>query len=601
MFVAVEVALAILAWGAYYEVISVFDGLKLYVTVIVYGAGIDYSLFLLARQEEALRDGQSIPHAVSLSLASVGTAIAASAGTEIVGIGLLATAHFGKFRQAGLGIALGLAVILVASLTLTPATVCLTRRWTFWPQEIAPQRPMRRFSLDWISARLWGTLGEKQRRYPGTILFTALGVMAPMAMLGMAKLDNLNYGIISGLPKGSLGVRGTEVLRKHFGPGITGPITLLLRNDQFDFRSHEGIRQIADLSARLRRRSEQLGIADVRSLSDPLGHSEGAQEIIADLAAPFPVQTFLDRGELVVTDTAGTPVAESLLQETIRELAYEQYVSHATSCDGTVTRLILVPKGDPLRRESVQEIGPVERTIREILPQEIAGSEVYLLGATASLRDIRDVTRSDWAWVRVVVPVGVFLVLLLLLRKPLVLAYLVLTVIFSFLVTYGITYVVFWAFDPSTFPGLNWTVPALLFTLLVAVGEDYSVLLVSRTEEERRGHGPTRSVSEALTKTGGLISGAGLIMAGTFSALAIGETMANMLQLGFALCFGVLLDRFIVRPLLVPSFLDLQRKRFLRQTSHTRLPAGRSARLRSRSRALSPPVSAGRHGIADRG
>jgi len=100
-------------------------------------------------------------------------------------------------------------------------------------------------------------------------------------------------------------------------------------------------------------------------------------------------------------------------------------------------------------------------------------------------------------------------------------------------------------------------VPMLLITLLVAVGEDYSVLLVTRTEEERRTHSPRRGITEALVKTGGLISGAGLIMAGTFSALAFGGAMAGMQQLGFALCFGMLLDTFVVRPLMVPSFLDL--------------------------------------------
>jgi len=181
------------------------------------------------------------------------------------------------------------------------------------------------------------------------------------------------------------------------------------------------------------------------------------------------------------------------------------------------------------------------------------------------LRDIRDVARSDWEHIRIVIPLGVFLVLLLLFRKPLVSAYLVLTVILSFTVTFGITYAVFRALDPASFQGLDWTVPILLFTLLVAVGEDYSVLLVSRTEEERQDHSPTRGVTEAVVKTGGLISGAGLIMAGTFSALLVGGRMASMHQLGFALCVGILLDTFLVRPLLVPSFLDLlARWRFYR-------------------------------------
>jgi RND superfamily putative drug exporter len=557
MYVAVEVTLAVLTWAAYHEVLPVFDGLKLYVTVIVYGAGVDYSLFLLARCEEELRDGRTVSASVYQSIKNVGTAIAASAGTEIVGIGLLTTAEFGKFRQAGVGITLGLAILLVASLTLTPAILFITREWTFWPQPLIRPAPRQRFSIDWLSERIWRSIGGIQRRYPATMLLIAVGLMTPMALMGTAYLDNLNYGLLAGLPDECPSVKGTETLGKHFEPGETGPITLLLRHDDLDFSSHHGIRLVADLTDQLHQQSKQLQIADIRSLSDPLGRGDRVQQVIARLAALFPIPTFLDRGQIVVTDTEGMTLGEMILQETLRAWAYEQYVSHATSYDGTVTRLTLIPQGDPFGPGSIQQIDALEQAIQESLPEELTGSQFYLLGATAGLRDVRDVARSDWARIRVVIPVGVFLVLLLLLRRPLVSAYLVATVIFSFLVTYGVTVGVFRAFDPPGFHGLDWTVPILLFTLLVAVGEDYSVLLVTRTEEERRDHTPTRGTTEALVKTGGLISGAGLIMAGTFSALAFGGTMAGMHQLGFALCFGMLLDTFVVRPLLVPSFLDL--------------------------------------------
>ena len=113
------------------------------------------------------------------------------------------------------------------------------------------------------------------------------------------------------------------------------------------------------------------------------------------------------------------------------------------------------------------------------------------------------------------------------------------------------------------FPGLDWTVPIFLFTLLIAVGEDYNIILVTRVDEERDRHGPLAGVTEALAKTGGIISGCGFIMAGTFSALAFGGSLARMYQLGFALTFGVLLDTFIVRPILVPAYLILVNNRRL--------------------------------------
>jgi RND superfamily putative drug exporter len=569
MYVAVEIALAALAWAAFGNVLEVFDGLELYVTVIVYGAGVDYSLFLISRHQEELRKGDTVSNATTLAVLFTGTVIAASAGTEIVGIGLLSFAEFGKFEQAGVGIALGLTVLLAASLTFTPSLLRLAGRWAFWPQPVGRrrravgERVSGLLSLDRMSQRTWMFLGEIQRKRPLVTLLLILGVLAPLAIVGLANINHLTYGLAAELPAEFPGVRGTEVLCEHFHPGMTGPITLLIRDDRFDFSSHEGIRHVATLTERLRSRADRLGVADVRSLADPLGHSPRAREIIADLAAKIPVAPFLGQGEVVVCDAANLDPLALVVQEAVRELAYEQYVSSVWPYDGRVTRLTLIPQTDPFRLDSIDKLDAIEETIERVMPEALSDSSVYLLGVTAGLRDVRDIAQSDRTRIMAVVPVAVLLVLMLLLRRVIVCVYLMLTVLFSFFVTLGATVGLFWALDPQGFQGVEWTVPIFLFALLVAVGQDYNVMLVSRADEERRQHGPTRGVTEALAKTGGLISGAGLIMAGTFSALAIGGTMTGMRQLGFALSFGVLLDTFVVRPFLVPSFLNLKTGRWL--------------------------------------
>jgi len=99
-------------------------------------------------------------------------------------------------------------------------------------------------------------------------------------------------------------------------------------------------------------------------------------------------------------------------------------------------------------------------------------------------------------------------------------------------------------------------VPIFTFTLLTALGEDYNILLMARVTEEQRKHGLIPGVLIALTRTGGIISSCGIIMAGTFCSLLTG-TLGGMVQMGFALAFGVMLDTFIVRPILVPAYLIL--------------------------------------------
>jgi RND superfamily putative drug exporter len=182
--------------------------------------------------------------------------------------------------------------------------------------------------------------------------------------------------------------------------------------------------------------------------------------------------------------------------------------------------------------------------------QTVPGAPAKVGGQTAIQLDIRDAAQRDRRVIIPIVLVVVLLVLVLLLRAVLMPLVLIATVVLSFLATLGVGALVF--NDVLHFPGSDPSVPLYAFVFLVALGVDYNIFLMTRVREEARRTGIRQGTLDALRVTGGVISSAGVVLAATFSALAV-LPILFLAQIAFLVAFGVLLDTLIVRSLLVPA------------------------------------------------
>jgi RND superfamily putative drug exporter len=563
--IARELTMSLLILMAQRGWVTLFTGVESYVTVLLYGAGVDYCLFLIARYKEELDDGVSFDEGVTNSVAKVGAAIAASAGTVICGIGMMMFAEFGKFRDAGFAISFGLVIVLLASLTFTPALLRLFGRWAFYPQMRTERLSSsggwlptvtlasRLGDVRWLQ-NIWESVGRGLMTRPMTLWLTSIGLMLPFAIIGVVFYTHLSYGLLTDLPPSSISVVGTRAVQDHFPAGATGPITMLLQNDSIDFSRSGGadgpggFELVRDLTTALYERRQELQLADIRSVSHPYGGNESIEEIVGKA-------NFIER-----------------------KAKRFGIINHYVNRPGHVTRLELTATLDPFARDSMQHLSHIQHEIELLLEKHSgAGTKILVTGSTASIRDLKTVTDGDQIRIDILVVTSVFLILVVLLRRPSICLYLIITVLFSYLVALGATYAAYWAFDPVNFAGLDWKVPMFLFTILIAVGEDYNIFLMTRIEEEQKVYGPVEGVIHALQKTGRIISSCGIIMAGTFFSLAAGS-LRGMCQLGFALAFGVLLDTFVVRPILVPAYLVL-------------LHSGRFGRFGAILGAAHPPVT----------
>jgi RND superfamily putative drug exporter len=546
VWIGVQLSLHLLAILGRMGYMTLFQGIQIYIVILSYGAGVDYCLFLIARYREELARGRAPDEAVERAVAGVGAALTASAATVMCGIAMMMFAGFGKFREAGFAIPLSLLVVLVATLSFSPSLLRLAGRWAFWPYRPEPatrQAPgapqaawWRRFFQVSLLERLWVHVGEMLLRRAGTAWLVTVAVMAPFVIAAGLLYNHLSYNVIGNLPEDSISVAGTCVLEKHFPPGVMGPLTALLINRDVDFGGPEGANLVRQITDRLNERRDDLGLAEIRSLTAPLGAASGIN--------PF----------------AGLNIPRETQREAVERAALDYYVTDLGERAKVGTRMDLILAQSPFSAQSIQDLDRIEEAVADALPESLRqNTQLYFAGMTASVRDLGVVTGHDRKGIERLVLLSVFLILILLLRQFLVPLYLLLSVLFSYYATLGVSFALFWLLDPHGFTGIDWKVAIFLFTILIAVGEDYNIFLMTRIGEEEREHGPVHGVTEALDRTGPIISSCGIIMAGTFASLLAGS-LTEMKQLGFALSFGVLLDTFVVRPVLLPAFLILLRE-----------------------------------------
>jgi RND superfamily putative drug exporter len=201
---------------------------------------------------------------------------------------------------------------------------------------------------------------------------------------------------------------------------------------------------------------------------------------------------------------------------------------------------------DPNSTEAYDLVPELRRAARSADPGALVG------GPSAVEHDLREASASDTKLLVPLTLVIVFVILALLLRALVAPVVLIGTVVLSFVAALGFSAVVFdVAFG---FPGSDPSFPLFAFIFLVALGVDYNIFLMARVREEAIRHGTREGMLRGLAVTGGVITSAGIVLAGTFSVLAV-LPLVFLTELGFAIAFGVLLDTFLVRSVLVPAIV----------------------------------------------
>jgi RND superfamily putative drug exporter len=507
---------------------------SLLLIVLVLGAGTDYALFLMFRVREEMRAGVARREAIVVSVARVGETITFSAGILIAALLSLATASFSLYSGLAAPLAIAIGLMLIAGLTLLPALLAIFGPVAFWPSSVRPGAGR----TGW-----WGPTCARIVRRPTATLVAGLVVFGALAVASAGYLAS-GFGGVASAPAGSDSALGNALLTEHFPQSAANPTLIVLRLRQPMWAQPEAVAAA----------ERQLGASPLFTVvSGPLdanGTALTAAQYAALYAAYGPPRA--------LTAATGARVPRAQLTGYQAYRASSPYVS----ADGrTISFATALAAGNPAGTAAERAVPAIRAATARAA--EVAGASAFgVTGQAPFTYDVAQLSDSD---LRTVIPIAiaVIAVLLALVMRSLVAPlYLIVSVVLSYFSALGLTVLVF--VKAAGQPGLTFILPFLLFMFLLALGEDYNILVMTRIREEAH-HLPLReAVSRALNVTGTTVSSAGLVLAGTFGVLAVvgsgsagQQNVRTIVDVGVGLALGVLMDTFLVRTLLVPSAVVL--------------------------------------------
>ncbi|AQP43999.1 MMPL family transporter [Tessaracoccus flavus] len=486
---ALCVALLLNWWLAKADIITLTGQTQGILFILVIGAATDYSLLYTARYAEELKRRESKGEATKAALKGVIEPILASGGTVIAGLLCLLLSDLGSSRSLGPVASIGIVFAMLSALTLLPSMLYLMGRASYWPRR--PRFDPARGDDAQLSDGIYAKTAQLVSRRPRLVwVLCVIALAAGAAFVPTLRAD--------GVPPSEFVIGPSEArdgqaeLSEHFPGGSGTPAQVLTDEDQ--------LQEVA--SALLA--SPGIASVDVVSEASPSGSAPVTDQGVQPLGPP------------------GTPAPEPTISE-------GQVMLLATLADA--------PDSD--------EATQVVRDLRE----QLSGT-AQIGGETATNIDTRDTSIRDRNVIIPLVLAVILVILIFLLRSVLAPVLLILTTVLSFGTAMGTAAIVF--NHILDLPGADPSVPLYGFIFLVALGIDYNIFLMTRVREESLIHGTREGIKRGLAVTGGVITSAGLVLAATFAALAV-IPILFLLQLAFIVAFGVLLDTFLVRTLLVPA------------------------------------------------
>lgn len=488
----------------------------------VLGVGTDYAVFLLSRYREELRKGATPDDAVVTMVTWAGESIAISGLTVILSTVALAFSGVALLSQWGLVLSLSVLIALLVAITMVPAILTLAGPRVFWPD---PRRVPARHPAAPGGAERSGYFAKASRfsvRRAVPVVLAAVILSIPLGAVALTA--PVTFDFYSQLPANQAASHGLAAIANHFGPGHAFPIEILVTfqaplvaGNTTDVQEFE---EVSYLTGTLNRTH---GVASVDSPTGIYG---------------VPLGMWLSYGSL--------PVAERVNLGAM----LSTYVGN----DQRTVLFTVVPTVSGLSGGAIDTLNSIESNLTAYHPGHATLNAVAYGGAASELRDLNEETNLALDKMIAIVVVGLMVVLLALLASMAIPLLAIATIGMSIAWAWALTYMVMTLLFATPIFFFDRVV---LFVIVLGLGMDYNIFILTRIREERSRTDSTRkAIVTAVTYTGGVVTAAALILASVFFVLA-SSSFALLATIGFSLGVAVVLDAMVVRTYVMPALLSL--------------------------------------------
>ncbi|MBU5444566.1 MMPL family transporter [Paenibacillus sp. MSJ-34] len=467
--------------------------------ILLFAVLTDYCLFVISRYREELKKIGSKYDAMKVAMAQVAEPILFSGATVFIAMLTLFTAVFKPYHHFAPVFSVAVFVMLIGGLTLIPALFALIGRKVFWPFVPKLQDEAVKPKGFWTGM---GAFVTKKPAATAIVLLLLLGASS-------FNIGNMSYSfnLMKSFPEDISSRQGFEILEDRFPPGKLAPISVVLHSDKEIELTESFVNKLAALT---------------ESLQSEDGIYEIKPEITSDLAKP---DASLPRNFMAESRTAVK------LQVTLKDNPY-----------------------DPAALDLIEGLRGKSAALLKDSGLDPSRYSLYYAGQTAEQADVRTMNQRDILVAFSLITLFIAIMLALQTRSILLAVYMMATILLSYTATMGLGWIIF--HNVLGYEAVSYRLPVYTFVFLIALGVDYNIMLVSRIKEEARKYEWREAVRRGVSRTGSVISSAGIILAATFCVL-ITQPLQELFLFGMTMTLGILTDTFLVRGMLLPSILSL--------------------------------------------